>query len=114
MCYLAKHQLTRAKLIDILADQKEASWENKAKTIMKHVEQEDDFETKSLSKILQVTLENIEEHEEELGYTQKMRYQASRIADVLFLGEEFADPNSAQCEQYYEEIKKVGACLAFV
>lgn len=107
MVYLAKHNLQRSNVIDILADQSEDNMEIKVQQLMKHVQNEESFTTATMNKIVSQILENIDEHEDQLGPTQKMRYEVSRVTDCLLLGDEFVDQKSSSALKYKEELKNV-------
>lgn len=52
-----------------------------------------DLDSTLMNTIIQSILENIDELDEEVGPTQKMRYEVSKITDNLLLGEKPVDFN---------------------
>lgn len=79
----------------------------KINNLLKHVKNEEGFEPSTMVTIVKDILNNIDEHEDQLGPTQKMRYEVSRVTDCLLLGDEFVDQSSSNALKYKEELKNV-------
>jgi hypothetical protein len=94
-------------IIDILADQKEDNMSIKINKLLKNIKNEENFDAPTMGLIVKNILENIEEHEDQLGYTQKMRYEISKVTDFLLLGDEYLEPKSPGAIKFKEELKNV-------